>query len=147
MCTFWTAWGDAFVKFLGGSRGLLPVLYSLAHFLEIYLVLACRPADIVLPNAGCLFFEGLQSWLGGLASLAFCGVGLLFVVLLFYGQYSIFMSVLLLVTRLGSMPCSAWSKKKGFESRASLCHCVNTLCIQDANPPRGRGPARAASVS
>ena len=43
--------------------------------MDIFVGLACRPADIVLPFVCGLFFEGLQSWLGGLASLGFCGVG------------------------------------------------------------------------
>ena len=55
----------------------------------------------------CVFwpcFEGLQSWLGGLASLLrFCFV-------LVDGQYLSQRS--LLFSRLGLMPCSAWSKNK-----------------------------------
>ena len=78
---FLTAWGDALFN-SGGSPGLLFVLYSLAHFVDIYLGLACRPADIVLPIWLWSPFRGTPILAGGLASLAFCGVGSFLVLLL-----------------------------------------------------------------
>ena len=102
MCTFLTAWGDALFSFLF-------VLYSLAHFLDIYSGLACRAADIVLPICLRSLFRGTPILAGGIGVARFCGV-------VSFGSWfsvwAIFMSVLLLVTRLGLMPCSAWSKKK-----------------------------------
>ena len=72
--------------------------------------LACRPADMVYCH-GFLFVasvEGLQSWLGGLASLV-CGfLGFCFGCFgLVFGQ--LLCKCNLLFTRLGVMPCRAWS--------------------------------------
>ena len=81
MCTFLTAWGDALLYSLGGSPGLLFVLYSLALFLDIYLGLACRPADFVLPI--CLWspFRGTPILAGGIGVARFLFSGFVLFVL------------------------------------------------------------------
>ena len=60
-----------FSPLLGISLGLLFDLYSWTTCLAFYSGLACRPADLLIALfRWSLFFEGLQSWLGGLESLA-----------------------------------------------------------------------------
>ena len=83
----------------------LDILFG--HFLG----LACRPADMVY--CPCLLVasvEGLQSWLGGLGSLVFVFLVRFVCFALVDGQ--LLCQCDLLFTRLGLMPCSAWSKKK-----------------------------------
>ena len=69
--------------------------------------LACRPADSSIARFVARFLEGRQSWLGGLVSLAWW-LGLFWFLSSVLNNCE---SVYLLVTRLGLMPCSAWSKK------------------------------------
>ena len=83
-------------------------LYSWTVLFAEYFGLACRPTDINLPFWFlCCPRDSKPGW--GDWSRSFCGWG--FSVFAFF-CLSKLMSVLLLVTRLGLMPCSAWSKKK-----------------------------------
>ena len=82
-----------FSHLLGVSPGWLFRLYSWTHSLAFYSRLACPPADLQysLPFfvGWSLFHEGLQSWLGGLASLAFCVAGLLWFSSGFMGNFQV----------------------------------------------------------
>ena len=77
-----------FLFTFGGSPGFLIGLYSLiliSAFLQGWLA---APLTYLLPFlVGGFSLEGLQSWLGGLASLVFCGRVCLFLFALFYGQF------------------------------------------------------------
>ena len=86
-------------------------MYRWTVFIGFLFGLACRPADSLIARLVARFLEGHQSCPGGLVSLArWLG--------LFAWFWLWFMSncesATLLVTRLGLMPCSAWSKKNTF---------------------------------
>ena len=95
------------VGLLSGSAGFLTCTDGQILFAE-YFGLACRPTDINLPfwSLCCPRYSnpGWGDW-----SRSSCGWGVFCFVLFWLGKL---MLVLLLVTRLGLMPCSAWSKKK-----------------------------------
>ena len=75
--------------------------------MAFYSGLACRPADTNLPNGDSLCpRDSNPGW--GDWRRSICGWG----GFLLFGRLGKIVSVLLLVTRLGLMPCSAWSKKK-----------------------------------
>ena len=102
---FLTAWGDGYF-FTGFPPGCF-LTCTVGQFFSAFLSgLACRPTDLFIVRFVGLFFEGRQSWLGGLVSLVWwLGLFLVFVSVLSNCE-----SVSLLVTRLGLMPYSAWSK-------------------------------------
>ena len=71
--------------------------------------LACRPADWISPFLWLSFPRGTPILAGGIG-VARVVIGAIFV--FGFRFRAVFESVLLLVSRLGLMPCSAWSKKK-----------------------------------
>ena len=112
-----------FSHLLGGSPGLLFDLYSWTHSLAFYSGLACRPADLLIALfRWSLFPEGLQSWLGGLASLAFC------VLFFFCGFLLCFMG-----NHLVSVICLSrdWARCRaalGAKKKACICDRRTNLC-------------------
>ena len=88
--------------FCTGGQDFIDSLYGFSFGL------ACRPADSSIALFVARFLEGRQSWLGGLVSLAWWLGRLRCVCFLVLSNCE---SATLLVTRLGLMPCSAWSKK------------------------------------
>ena len=96
--------GDVFVVTVtGGSPvGRFFSLCSWTFFLDSFLGLACRAADIVDCLGLVAFAEGLQFWGIGVASFVFPGS--LCLLFWFLGNS---IQCDLLVTRLGLMPCSA----------------------------------------
>ena len=106
---FLTAGGEcSFLILLWYLARVLFDLYSWTVFIGFLSGLACRPTDSFIVRFLAWFFEGRQSWLGGLVSLAWW-LGLFWFLSSVLNNCE---SVYLLVTRLGLMPCSAWSKKK-----------------------------------
>ena len=105
------------LRLTGGDRHGSTTLLLTCTENSLYLAkcsgLACQTADINLP--GGVFLcprDSNPGW--GDWSRSFRGWGVSCVVSCCLGKL---MSVFLLVTRLGLMPCSAWSKKKtGFEA-------------------------------
>ena len=83
---FLTAWDDALLYSPGGSPALLFVLHSLAFFVDIYLGLACRPADIVLPICLWSRFRGTPILAGGIGVARFLWCGFVLFVLFLLGN-------------------------------------------------------------
>ena len=82
---------------------------QMESLLDTFLGWLAAPLTYLLPSLAVPCAEGLQSWLGGFGVARFGGLGFLLLFVFVFGQF--LGQCALLVTRLGLMPCSAWSKK------------------------------------
>ena len=101
LCTFFvsTGGGDVFFSADVVTRRVRLFVCTVGHFVWLFFEgWLAAPLTSLLPWLVCLVSEGLQSWLGGLASLVWW-LGLFLFLLVFDGQF--LCQCALLVTRLG----------------------------------------------
>ena len=109
-CTFLTAWGDVFVVTVTGGSPVGQSFCTAGYsFWTLFQGWLAAPLTLSIALVCWRFFRGTPILAGGIgvARLVFPGFVVFFVLVL--GQ--LLCQCYLLVTRLGLMPCSAWSKK------------------------------------